>query len=60
MASGPLRLRMLVKAGKSYIKKTTSLQRIRAWISERWLADANGCFGSTGRSKASHTKARAY
>jgi hypothetical protein len=50
-ASGVLWVIMLVKAGKTYIKKMTSLQRIHASISERWLVDANVCFGSTGRSK---------
>ena len=49
--SGVLGVLMLVKAGKMYIKKMTSLQRIHASISERWLVDANVCFGSTGRSK---------
>jgi hypothetical protein len=49
--SGVLRAPILVRAVKSWIKKTTSLQRIHASISERWLVDANVCFGSTGRSK---------
>ena len=49
-ASGVLREMMLVKAGKVYIKETTSLQGIHASISERWLDGANVCFGSTGRS----------
>jgi hypothetical protein len=51
MASGVLGVMLLVKAGKTYIKETTSLQRIHASISERWLFDANVCIGSTGRSK---------
>jgi len=42
---------MSVKAKKEDIQKPTALQRIHAWISERWLVDANICFESTGRSK---------
>jgi hypothetical protein len=49
--SGVLPVMMFVKAGKSGIKEMTSLQRIHASISERWLGDVNVCFGSTGRSK---------
>ncbi len=49
--SGILRAHMLLRAFKLWIKKATSLQRIHASISERWLSDANVCFGSTRRSK---------
>jgi len=35
MFSGVLGVLMLVKAGKTYIKEMTSLQRIHASISER-------------------------
>jgi hypothetical protein len=48
-ASDVLRVMMFVKAGKEGIKGMISLQRIDASISERWLSDANVCFGSTGR-----------
>jgi hypothetical protein len=49
--SGVLRVIPFVKADKTGDKEMTSLQRIHASISERWLVDANVCFGSTGRSK---------
>jgi hypothetical protein len=54
--SGVLRAPILMRAVQSWIKQTTSLQRIHASISERWLSGANVCFGSTGRSKSTHTK----